>query len=330
MLTPEDIDQKTFHLRFRGYNVDQVDDFLDRVRDELARLMDMVAQGHRPLVLRLTGKDIEEQQFKSALRGYDTGEVDAFLDEIAAEFERFQQFGAGQAPLPRAAPAPPAFQGWPPPAPREQPRDLGARPPGLPRPPAPPQAPAFPPPQQLPPQYPQRPPSPPPVPEHRAQAGPGAPPGHLPQPYPAEERSRTLGGPAQPPGTPAPLPERRPRRLTPTGQRRRLTPDEIRRRQFRSSLRGYDANEVDSFLERAADELARLEDEAAWPAREIRPRDPSQPRLRWQDVQNARFTPGIRGYDMTEVDAFLEHVAESLEQAQREALVWRGRSGGMV
>lgn len=45
MLTPSDIEQKTFHTSLRGYNLDEVDDFLDEVVSTLRELQDRLAAG---------------------------------------------------------------------------------------------------------------------------------------------------------------------------------------------------------------------------------------------------------------------------------------------
>ncbi|MFQ5574004.1 MAG: DivIVA domain-containing protein [Terriglobia bacterium] len=44
--------------------------------------------------MRITPLDIHHKEFRRALRGYNEEEVDAFLDELAAEFERFYKENA--------------------------------------------------------------------------------------------------------------------------------------------------------------------------------------------------------------------------------------------
>ncbi|TMN23706.1 cell division regulator GpsB [Lentibacillus cibarius] len=41
--------------------------------------------------IQLTGKDILEKEFKTAMRGYHQEEVDEFLDTIIQDYESFQQ-----------------------------------------------------------------------------------------------------------------------------------------------------------------------------------------------------------------------------------------------
>ncbi|WP_161958382.1 DivIVA domain-containing protein [Ornithinimicrobium cavernae] len=55
----------------QGYQVEDVDDFLDEVFDALA--------GGRPV------PDIGGARFRNRRGGYEVSEVDAFLDELAAE-----------------------------------------------------------------------------------------------------------------------------------------------------------------------------------------------------------------------------------------------------
>ncbi|MFI6361667.1 DivIVA domain-containing protein [Nocardia sp. NPDC050630] len=93
-LTADDIRHVAFDApRFggRGYQADQVDEFLDRVRVEL----EFRQRGSRPVPdggngsgpALLTPDDVHRMQFTQAAvgrRGYDTEEVDAFLDLVAA------------------------------------------------------------------------------------------------------------------------------------------------------------------------------------------------------------------------------------------------------
>ncbi|MFD2760829.1 cell division regulator GpsB [Lentibacillus juripiscarius] len=41
--------------------------------------------------IQMTGKDILEKEFKTAMRGYHQEEVDEFLDTIIQDYEAFQQ-----------------------------------------------------------------------------------------------------------------------------------------------------------------------------------------------------------------------------------------------
>jgi DivIVA domain-containing protein len=81
-LTPAEVQGITFDkapLGKRGYDEDQVDDFLDRIEATLA--------GHDSL----TAQDIRDVVFDNApmiKRGYHEDQVDEFLDRVVAEFER--------------------------------------------------------------------------------------------------------------------------------------------------------------------------------------------------------------------------------------------------
>jgi DivIVA domain-containing protein len=92
----------------------------------------------------------------------------------------------------------------------------------------------------------------------------------------------------------------------------RLAPEEVRTRTFTRVVRGYRRREVRRLLERAADDLARLRD---GPTSEG-PDD--QPPLTPEEVEEARFQPALGGYEMDEVDTFLDQVVAELERASRE------------
>ncbi|MGY4099136.1 DivIVA domain-containing protein [Nocardia sp. R16R-3T] len=95
VLTADDIRHVAFDApRFggRGYQADQVDEFLDRVRIELeyrqrdSRPVPAAGNGSG-LAALLTPDDVHRMRFTQAAvgrRGYDTEEVDAFLDLVAA------------------------------------------------------------------------------------------------------------------------------------------------------------------------------------------------------------------------------------------------------
>jgi DivIVA domain-containing protein len=97
-LTPVVVDCVTFDrapLGRRGYNEDQVDDFLDRVQATLAGTDSLKAQQVREVI------------FDSApliRRGYHEEQVDNFLDLVVEEFERRERGGV---PAPAARPAQP-------------------------------------------------------------------------------------------------------------------------------------------------------------------------------------------------------------------------------
>jgi DivIVA domain-containing protein len=92
----------------------------------------------------------------------------------------------------------------------------------------------------------------------------------------------------------------------------RLAPEEVRTRTFTRVVRGYRRREVRRLLERAAGDLARLRD---GPTTEG-PDD--QPPLTPGEVEEARFQPALGGYEMDEVDSFLDQLVAELERASRE------------
>jgi DivIVA domain-containing protein len=94
----------------------------------------------------------------------------------------------------------------------------------------------------------------------------------------------------------------------------RLAPDEVRTRTFTRVVRGYRRKEVRRLLERAAADLARLRN--GLPA--SGPDD--QPPLTPAEVEEARFQPALGGYEMDEVDEFLDQLVVELERAAREPL----------
>src|SRR3954470_762620 len=113
-LTPMVVDCVTFDrapLGRRGYNEDQVDDFLDRVHATLSGTDDLSAQEVRDVI------------FDSApliRRGYHEEQVDDFLDLVVEEFERREREGVHLSP-PQSPPA--GFTQ--PPAPNGAPRQTG-------------------------------------------------------------------------------------------------------------------------------------------------------------------------------------------------------------
>jgi DivIVA domain-containing protein len=92
----------------------------------------------------------------------------------------------------------------------------------------------------------------------------------------------------------------------------RLAPEEIRARTFTRVVRGYRRREVRRLLERAADDLARLRDGTAADGPD------AEPPLTPEQVEEARFQPALGGYEMDEVDTFLDQVVAELERATRE------------
>jgi DivIVA domain-containing protein len=92
----------------------------------------------------------------------------------------------------------------------------------------------------------------------------------------------------------------------------RLAPEEVRTRTFTRVVRGYRRREVRRLLERAATDLARLRNGPAGAG----PYEP--PPLTPEEVEEARFQPALGGYEMNEVDQFLDRLIVELERAARE------------
>jgi DivIVA domain-containing protein len=94
----------------------------------------------------------------------------------------------------------------------------------------------------------------------------------------------------------------------------RLAPEEVRTRTFSRVLRGYRPREVRRLLQRAAADLARLRHGlGAMGPDDQRPLTP-------EEVEEVRFQPAIGGYEMDEVDNFLDQLVVELELAGREPL----------
>ena len=94
----------------------------------------------------------------------------------------------------------------------------------------------------------------------------------------------------------------------------RLAPEEVRTRTFTRVVRGYRPRQVRRLLERAAKDLARLRHGAAATC----PDD--QPPLTPQEIEEIRFQPAIGGYEMDEVDQFLDQLMVELERAAHDPL----------
>jgi DivIVA domain-containing protein len=90
MLTPREVSEVVFNKEMRGYDMAEVDDFLDELAAELARLYSEVTRRATPAGRRLTADDIVRKEFNGGLRGYDRREVDRFLDQVAREVLRWQ------------------------------------------------------------------------------------------------------------------------------------------------------------------------------------------------------------------------------------------------
>lgn len=92
----------------------------------------------------------------------------------------------------------------------------------------------------------------------------------------------------------------------------RLAPRDVVNRTFTRVVRGYRRREVDRLLRRVAADLMRLRNGPA--ATRV---DLPAP-LTSDDVERARFRPALGGYEMNEVDEFLDLVAEELAIAAGE------------
>ena len=92
----------------------------------------------------------------------------------------------------------------------------------------------------------------------------------------------------------------------------RLAPEEVRTRTFSRVVRGYKRREVRRLLERAATDLARLRNGLATSG----PEDEAP--LTPEQVEEVRFQPSLGGYEMDEVDEFLDQLMVELERAARE------------
>jgi DivIVA domain-containing protein len=92
----------------------------------------------------------------------------------------------------------------------------------------------------------------------------------------------------------------------------RLAPQDVLNRTFTRVVRGYRRREVNRLLRRAATDLARLRNGPA----AVGPGLPAP--LTPEDVEQARFRPALGGYEMNEVDEFLDLVAEELAVAIHE------------
>jgi len=92
----------------------------------------------------------------------------------------------------------------------------------------------------------------------------------------------------------------------------RLAPRDVVNRTFTRVVRGYRRREVDRLLRRAAADLVRLRNGPA----AVRADLPAP--LTPEDVERARFRPALGGYEMNEVDEFLDLVADELAIAAGE------------
>ncbi len=93
MLTSDDVNNHRFSItKFQaGYSINQVDDFLDKVVEELRRREgSSVETGSEA---RCTAQDVRSVQFKHTrwLDGYNQSQVDEFLLKVAETFNEFEK-----------------------------------------------------------------------------------------------------------------------------------------------------------------------------------------------------------------------------------------------
>jgi len=104
----------------------------------------------------------------------------------------------------------------------------------------------------------------------------------------------------------------------------RLAPRDVVNRTFTRVVRGYRRREVDRLLRRAAADLVRLRNGPAATRADL----PAP--LTPEDVERARFRPALGGYEMNEVDEFLDLVADELAIAAGERGPAPPVGGGVV
>lgn len=89
LLTPLEIHNQEFNRVFRGYDADEVNDFLDLVIQSMEQLIKENEPVHKTEqeVNRLSPMEILNKEFKRDIRGYDCGEVDDYIRKIAENYE---------------------------------------------------------------------------------------------------------------------------------------------------------------------------------------------------------------------------------------------------
>ncbi len=77
-LTPIEVENTQFRVAFRGYAIDEVDAFLDRVQGELARLLSEQAPASTPLATApATGTEGQEAALRTLLLAQRTADAAA-------------------------------------------------------------------------------------------------------------------------------------------------------------------------------------------------------------------------------------------------------------
>lgn len=98
-LSSESIHEKDFSRSLRGFEPDEVDDFLDMIiRDyeKMNYVCERIKKGAVPssteLPLSISPQEIHDKQFKMTFRGYDEEEVNEFLDLIIQDYFRMEEY----------------------------------------------------------------------------------------------------------------------------------------------------------------------------------------------------------------------------------------------
>ncbi len=83
-LTPDSVASAQFRVMFRGYAVDQVDQFLDAVECDLKVRQQLLSgrAGGQGAQTGLTAGDVDSATFRVTFRGYCVQDVDDFLDKV--------------------------------------------------------------------------------------------------------------------------------------------------------------------------------------------------------------------------------------------------------
>ena len=84
-LEPEAVRSKTFAIALRGYELEEIDAFLQRAADALEALSSSVETGAAP---GLSAESVTATEFTIGWRGADREEVDRFMVELATELSR--------------------------------------------------------------------------------------------------------------------------------------------------------------------------------------------------------------------------------------------------
>ncbi|SDW88286.1 DivIVA domain-containing protein [Marininema mesophilum] len=89
-MTPVDIHNKEFKTALRGYNRDDVNNFLDQV----IHAFEILLRGEG--IPKLTPEEIAKHKFRVEMRGYHRDEVNQYIDQIIDSYEGILQQSASQ------------------------------------------------------------------------------------------------------------------------------------------------------------------------------------------------------------------------------------------